>query len=55
MKVTIVSPKMKKSCGQKTFPKIINRALGILNRNKGLPFTDTKGRAKKIIKNPPLI
>src|SRR6266496_4400567 len=35
--VIIVNPKMKKSCGQKTFPKMINLASGILKRNNGRP------------------
>ena len=30
---------MKKSCGQKTCPNMINFASGILNRKSGLPFT----------------
>jgi hypothetical protein len=35
--VTIVRPKIKKSCGQNIFPKRINLALGILNKNNGCP------------------
>jgi hypothetical protein len=39
-------PKMKKSCGQKTFPKRINFACNTLNRKSGLPFSVIKGSEK---------
>jgi hypothetical protein len=54
MKVIIVNPKMKKSWGQKTLPKMINLASGILKRNSGLPCTWINGRPKNIMKNPQL-
>jgi hypothetical protein len=50
-KQIMVRPKMKKSCGQKTFPNNMNLASGILNKNKGLPLIYTNGRAMKSIKN----
>ena len=54
MKVTMVSPKMKKSCGQNIFPKMMNFDSGILKRNKGLPFNFIKGIAINKAKNPRL-
>ena len=53
IKVIIVTPKMKKSCGQNIFPKMINFASGILNRNKGLPFIFINGKRKEQGKETP--
>jgi hypothetical protein len=50
MNVIIVKPKMKKSCGQKIFPKMINFASGTLKRNNGLPLSLIKGNPKKTMK-----
>src|SRR5215469_7423115 len=55
IKVTIVRPKMKKSCGQNTFPKRMKRAAGILNRKRGRPLMETKGRPKNSRKKNQLI
>jgi hypothetical protein len=41
---------MKKSCGQKTLPKMMNFASGTLNRKRGLPLYLINGRVKKSAK-----
>ncbi len=51
--VTIVSPKMKKSCGQNTLPNKMNLALGTLKRNKRLPVHINKWQGKKECKEKP--
>jgi hypothetical protein len=50
IKVTIVIPKIKKSWGQNTFPKMINFASGTLNRKRGLPLYLMNGSVKKSAK-----
>lgn len=54
MNVIIARPNMKKSCGQNILPKMINLASGMLNWNKGLPFTCMNGNEKNSAKKPQL-
>ena len=48
--VIVANPKMKKSCGQKIMPKIINLRSRTFNMNNGSPETLIKGNEKKITK-----
>ena len=52
--VTIVNPKMKKSCGQNILPNRINFPSGILNKKNGLPFIFIKGIVRNNAKKPQL-
>jgi hypothetical protein len=39
IKTIMVRPKMKKSCGQNTFPKYDEAGFGYIEQESGLPFT----------------